>query len=213
MLLGAAWLMGLAGGLHCTTMCGVFSAAAAQRGWRSTGLYTLGRLTTYAALGVLGGVAGTLLLPLERIGAVLAAGMVLFAALRLGAWIPANARFSSFIHRRLQPLQRSMMVAGPWALGASTALLPCGLVYAALALPIAAGSAFTGALLMVAFGLGTVPLLAGVGLVGHRALTWSLPVRRSLSAVLVVAAAWTVIDRWPERPDDVPECCRVQLEP
>jgi sulfite exporter TauE/SafE len=54
-------------------------------------------------------------------------------------------------------------VTGPAVFGALTGLLPCGLVYAALTAAIGLGSATNGALFMLAFGLGSVPALAAIG--------------------------------------------------
>jgi len=74
-------------------------------------------------------------------------------------------------------------------------LLPCGLVYAALALPVALGSAPLGALAMVLFGLGTVPALVALaaGLAGL--LRRGLWPRRVLAAGMLVVGLWAIAVR------------------
>ena len=159
--------------LHCAPMCGGFvlgqvsdrmarlptaHLSECQR-MRSAALapYHLGRLTTYAALGFaaggggfalqrLGGGTGIFLL----IGAVL---LVLQAARRLR---PGFAL----------PLTRTLR---GYPLGLALGFLPCGILYAALSAAAATGSPFLGALAMVCFGLGTVPALVIVGLMGATA--------------------------------------------
>jgi len=76
-----------------------------------------------------------------------------------------------------------------------TALLPCGLVYAALALPLAASSPWMGATVMVAFGLGTMPALtvAGVGL--RKVTGQSRRTRRVLASVVFVAGIVAISHR------------------
>ena len=117
--------------------------------------YHLGRLTTYSALGFaaglgglaargLGGNAGLFLL----LGAVL---LVLQAARRWRPGLPAL------------PLARGL---SGYPLGLALGFLPCGILYAALAAAAAAGSPVYSAVAMLCFGLGTVPALGAVGVLG-----------------------------------------------
>jgi hypothetical protein len=83
-------------------------------------------------------------------------------------------------------------VASRYVLGAANGLLPCGLVYAALGIPLASGSAPVGAMAMALFGLGTVPALAALTLGARRLLGASLGLRRALAAGVLLAAVWSV---------------------
>jgi uncharacterized protein len=212
-LFATALLTGLVGGLHCTTMCGGFALSVMHRsGKMGTVLYTAGRLTTYAALGALGGGFGALLLPLEQVGAVLSAILLIWFAARLAGVVRPLPGLPAALHKVLGPLGKVVGRGGPFALGGLTALLPCGLVYAALALPVAGASWWQGALMMVTFGLGTAPALTALSLGGARLADWSPGVRRGLAAVMVLAGLWALWDRWPGQPDDVPACCRTDAE-
>lgn len=196
-LAGAAFVIGLLGGVHCIGMCGGIAAALTQAGqgrwpaWKGRLGYNLGRIGTYALVGAIAGSLGGASLLLGRllpiqIAAYVIANLMLVA---LGGYL---AGVSSLVTRletpgrwlwsRLQPLARRLMPADRWsralALGAVWGWLPCGLVYTMLATALLAGTASGGALIMLAFGLGTLPnmFLAGAlmsrlrGLQGHRPL-------------------------------------------
>ena len=208
-----ALLTGLVGGLHCTTMCGGFALSVMHKsGARGITLYTAGRLATYALLGALGGGFGALLLPLEQVGAILSALLLIWFAARLAGVVRPLPGLPAALHNVLGPLGTFAGRGGPMALGALTALLPCGLVYAALALPVAGASWWQGALMMITFGLGTTPALTALTLGGARIAEWSPPLRRALAALVVLSGLWALWERWPTLPDDVPACCRTDAE-
>jgi sulfite exporter TauE/SafE len=79
--------------------------------------------------------------------------------------------------------------------GMANGLLPCGLVYAALALPVALGSARLGAAAMILFGLGTVPALATLAAGLARALRQGLWPRRVLAAGMLIVGLWSIAMR------------------
>jgi len=79
--------------------------------------------------------------------------------------------------------------------GMTTGLLPCGLVYAALALPVALGTPLAGALAMLAFGLGTVPALATLSLALRKVLRSGVWPRRALAAVILASGMWSIAVR------------------
>jgi sulfite exporter TauE/SafE len=134
-------------------------------------------------------VAGTLLI---------AWGMATLLA-SLGVRIPAldvPPALASRVAGALRAVQsRPPMVRG-LAIGALSAALPCGWLYAFVATSSAAGSALGGALVMAAFWVGTLPMMAAIGLGAQRLLG---PVRRRLpvltAAVLVVLGTLTVTGR------------------
>ncbi len=187
---GAAFVTGLAGGVHCAGMCGgivhAFTAARGAAG-RATPRYLLaynaGRLASYACAGALAGAlgqAGLLTRAAPLLQAVLAA-VASVSLILLGAWLtgllPGVARIEALgalVWRRLQPLTRHLLpvtsLPRALALGALWGWLPCGMVYLVLLTALALGSAGEGALVMFAFGLGTLPNLLGLGLLWGRLL-------------------------------------------
>jgi len=167
---GTAFVAGLVTSLHCAGMCGPLACAlmpatkddADPQLVSST--YHLTRLISYAALGALAGGVGRL--PLWFLGEsalrYLPWLLVLFfvaVALRLDQRLPRPlvlARAHHWFSFRLRGRSRLAAAAG---VGLATPLLPCGPLYFLLSLALLSGSAVKGAETLLAFGLGTVPLL------------------------------------------------------
>ena len=200
----AIFMASLAGSPHCVAMCGPFLAFAAGQGsssrWTVTGWYHAGRLATYLTLGALAGALGS---GVERIGAL--AGVSRLAAILAGTvmvlWgldtilalrgVRSRLHAPSAMQRLLGKVTRriaGMPVAWRAAVtGLSTALLPCGWLYAFVAAAGATASPAMAALTMFVFWTGTLPVMAAMGLGLQRAAG---PLRRSLpvvTAVVVVA--------------------------
>jgi uncharacterized protein len=198
-------VLGAAGSGHCAAMCGPLVALANPRGPDGRGpgrrrlaahaaLYHGGRLTTYVALGALIGLTGNALTSagLGRALAFAAAGALLLQAVaawhtfRGGAHQSALGALVTRAIGRVGGWMRQHRVTGPAAFGALTGLLPCGLVYAALTAAAGFGTLADGALFMLMFGLGTVPLLATVGLSAER-IERHLPARLKKVAPFALA--------------------------
>ncbi|MDH3887665.1 MAG: sulfite exporter TauE/SafE family protein [Gammaproteobacteria bacterium] len=183
----AAFLVGLLGGTHCFGMCGGIVGALSSglslqlqtSRWRLVAAqlaYNGGRISSYVFAGVLLGLFGQQLgeagllqgFPLGRIiGGVV---MILFGIYLAGWWQSllwlekAGAHLWKYIEpfgRRYIPVRSA---AQAFLLGLVWGWLPCGMVYAVLALALASGSGAEGGLLMLAFGLGTLPALLSIGL-------------------------------------------------
>jgi sulfite exporter TauE/SafE len=211
LLMGSAAVTGLLGSTHCVAMCGGVVALTCsatplvRRSRVRAGLpyvvaYNTGRIASYATAG---GVAGALgagltsfgLVAQAQLGLRLVAGVLMVAVglyvAGLGGSLRWIERAGAPIWRRVAPLARRFVPATSpsraFALGLLWGWLPCGLVYAALAGAVTSGSAAGGALTMMAFGLGTLPMLLAMGsaaTVVARAARMR-PVRALAGAVLV----------------------------
>jgi sulfite exporter TauE/SafE len=176
----ALFLVGLLGGTHCVGMCGGIVGAlslGAPARWSMHLAYNAGRILSYGVAGALAGALGAASLALDgpapvRLALYLLANLMLVA---LGLYLLGVTRALAFteragqhLWRHIQPLTRRFVpaktVAQAFPLGVLWGWLPCGLVYSALATALGAGSPGRGGLLMLAFGLGTLPnlLLAGI---------------------------------------------------
>lgn len=167
----AATLLGLAGAGHCIGMCGGIASAIGigARNRRSLIIaYQGGRIASYAALGFFLGAAASMLdLPAWRMGLrFLAAFMLIAMGLYTANWwlgLKHLERLGSKIWRRIQNLSRPLLPAKrlpqALALGAAWGFLPCGLIYSALAWASAHANALDAALLMLFFGIGTLPAM------------------------------------------------------
>lgn len=185
------FMAGLTGGVvHCGPMCGpivlgqVGARLAAIPGGRvceasrvASGLlpfYHLGRITTYAALGAGVALAGGSFAPspiARAVALMLAALLLLIAAGRRWGVIPrfAAPSVAPGVSRATGRLAAAARGLGAFPLGLALGLIPCGLIYAALSVAAVAGGPLSGGLAMAAFGLGTVPVLAVIGVAGHAA--------------------------------------------
>ena len=179
----AAFLIGLLGGVHCIGMCGGIVGALTvqtprrQRAWDLHLAYNAGRIASYAAagaiMGMIGG-AGLMLgriLPMQLLLYVLANLVLVSLGLYLAGLGNQLARLESLgahLWRRIQPYSAKVLPADTagkaFVLGTLWGWLPCGLVYSLLATALVSGGAASGAAVMLAFGLGTLPnlLLAGM---------------------------------------------------
>jgi uncharacterized protein len=184
-LAAAALVAGLLGGVHCVGMCGgiagALSAAARGPALRRQVAFNTGRIASYALGGALAGGLGSLV---QAMGPVNAAQTALFIVanifmvllgLYVAGWGRALLRLESAgggVWRRLAPLrQRFLPIDSDLrALGAGAVWgwIPCGLVYSMLALALASGSAASGAAVLAAFGLGTLPAMLGAGLAAQK---------------------------------------------
>jgi len=202
------FLGGLAGSAHCVAMCGSLplALAAGRPGLARHLLYNAGRLSSLVFLGALAGTAGTSLSALgplalaERVLAVVAGGLMVLIGLEMTGAIPAvTAPGARLVHRALGDLLggvvRSPSAGAPLALGVLNAFLPCQLIYAFAAQAAASASTAGGALVMLAFGLGTVPAMLGLGLGSHALWPWLRGRLGLVTALLVVLFGAVTIAR------------------
>lgn len=213
----ALFAAGLVGGFaHCGPMCGPFvlmqvgASDSAMLGIRrlATGLlpaYHLGRIITYMGLGMVGGSIGAAFIEKSAFHGTLALllGVAAFAfalqALNGARILPAFAStgFGNGLGGLIARVARPLLIVDarlPGAvrhllLGLVLGFLPCGFLYAGLTAAAATGSSLGGVLAMAAFGLGTVPALAMVGMVGAGAREhWRRVARLALPAIFLLNA-------------------------
>ncbi len=218
----SAFLIGLAGSVHCIGMCGGivsaftivsaaprrFPVAVVTEGARYAGgaigadwlrmlSYNSGRIASYAAAGAIAGGMAEGLATLIDINAVRVVtywmSNIILAVLGLylmGLW-PGIAHLEALgqsLWRRLQPLTPRLFplnsVSKLFAAGLIWGWLPCGMVYSMLLTAMLAGSAPGGAMMMAAFGVGTLPAMFLIGFLGMRIVN-----RRRYNDLRVVAGA------------------------
>jgi sulfite exporter TauE/SafE len=183
--LSAAFVGGLAGGVHCAGMCGgivrmLCAVPGRQDRTPSPGYlltYNAGRIASYACAGALAGALGqagllTRAAPLlQPLMFALASFMLVALGLYLAGALPMLTRIEAagaWLWRSIQPWSRHVLpvksLPRALGLGALWGWLPCGMVYAVLLTALALGSWWQGAVLMLAFGFGTLPNLLGISL-------------------------------------------------
>jgi sulfite exporter TauE/SafE len=178
MELWTAFLLGLVGSLHCAGMCGPIALAipsnvnSTSRFLLSRLAYNLGRIATYCLLGALFGLIGKsfALIGWQR-WVSLCAGVSILIALLISSRVSLSARVSkpiAFLKTIFAKLLRQSTLTSTFSLGALNGFLPCGLAYAACAGAAATSGFITGISYMTLFGLGTIPMMLGIGLAGKK---------------------------------------------
>ena len=179
----AALVAGLLGGAHCAAMCGGIVTLTCAPGAVATSrralfplAYNGGRIASYVLAGTFAGAAGQAGMALR--GGALAQHLLMFlmgatlivVALNVAGVRPVTRGIEiagGLLWRHVQPVSRHFLpVTTPWqalGLGMLWGWLPCGMVYAVLLTALASGNAGEGALILAAFGLGTLPNLLAIG--------------------------------------------------
>jgi len=210
-LLVSAVILGLLGGGHCLGMCGGLMSALTlaippeqrARRWRLLLAYNLGRVLSYAAAGLLTGLAGWAVAssPAATVLRVVAGLLLISMGLYLAGWWSGLTRIESLgrgLWRFIQPIANRLLPVSslPRALllGALWGWLPCGLVYSTLLWAASRGNALDSGLLMLAFGLGTWPVLLATGLAAERvtALLRKRRVRQGGGLLVMLFGLWTL---------------------
>ncbi|NNE27700.1 MAG: sulfite exporter TauE/SafE family protein [Saprospiraceae bacterium] len=179
MSLWVAFSLGILGSLHCVGMCGPIAmmlplnAREKSQIFAQSFTYNIGRVFTYGFMGAFMGLMGwgiALAGYQKSISIVLGSLLVIAAVFSISLesrWLK-NTLIQSVFQKLKTALAKRLKInsmSNAFQIGLLNGLLPCGLVYVALAGSIAEGTALSGALYMMAFGLGTLPLMLGVMLV------------------------------------------------
>jgi len=208
----AAWLTGLAGGSgHCIGMCGGIASSLGLgqgHGWQGlarVGAAHLGRISSYAVAGSIAGLAGAAIVTGlfgaggMRVLRVAAAAIIFAIGLQLLFGWPllrrieqGGARFWGLLAPQMRKLLPPRDPLRAFGVGALWGWLPCGLVYAELAVAAASGGPASGAVVMAAFGFGTIVSLSLLSVLLHSLGMARLP-RQASGALLVLFAVWTVL--------------------
>ncbi|PKF50443.1 sulfite exporter TauE/SafE family protein [Enterovibrio nigricans] len=203
----AAFTIGLLGAGHCLGMCGGVAAAVSFGTPQNTSklpyllYYNFGRLFSY---GIIGAIAGGLVSGIVDVTSFsqgllwlrfVAAIMLILLALYIGRFwngLSYVEKLGQHIWKHISPLASKLLplryAISALPFGMVWGWLPCGLVYSALSWAAVAGNATHGLLIMIAFGLGTLPamLLVGSAAESMKGLLNNLIFRRFSSLILLM---------------------------
>jgi sulfite exporter TauE/SafE len=208
--LPAAFLVGLLGGVHCVGMCsgivgvltGSLAPAIRESRWRfllAVLAYNSGRIASYTLAGLLLGLLGQQVSALGvlaswPVGRIVAGVFMILFGLYLAGWwqvLRILEKAGSRVWRYIEPYGRRFIpvqgAAQAFMLGAIWGWLPCGMVYAVLAMALASSSVLHGGLIMLTFGLGTLPLMVTMGYTfGSLNRVLQAPAIRTIAGVTVI---------------------------
>ena len=205
-------LVGVLGSVHCVGMCGGFILAlahASPQGRRFIGrqaVYYLGKTAMYALIGAMVGGLGHLIGAFSGMQSMMSVVLgLLLVGIGLGVsgfikqvGISPLKPVWNALSRKMGAFLRAPSYSSSFGLGLVNGLLPCGLVYGALVLAAASGTAFQGAILMAVFGLATIPALVIVASAGAIIKpNWRARINQYSGILLVVLGLITISRGFP----------------
>jgi sulfite exporter TauE/SafE len=197
MYIYTALMIGLVGSLHCIGMCGPIAVALplGNKGWfyRLIGgiTYNVGRILSYAALGAVFGLLGQ---GIEMAGLQKWASILIGTVMVLSVIFPALFKgkvkveqiffgYAGKMISKFRKLFKISSIPSLFTIGILNGLLPCGLVYVAIAGAINTNSFYDGIIFMIMFGVGTIPVMLAIPLLGNMI---GQKARRKFSGILNV---------------------------
>jgi sulfite exporter TauE/SafE len=175
----SAFSIGLLSSFHCVGMCGAFAFSIPVHGFsplRKTFailLYNTGRVFTYAILGVFFGIAGRQIYlgGFQQWFSIIAGIVILIIAVQLFfkrplVHLPGFNRFNRFVQDLISKFINDDGLPNIFMLGIANGLLPCGLVYLAIAGALGTGTIEAASVFMIFFGLGTLPAMFALSYFG-----------------------------------------------
>jgi len=176
-----AVVLGLLGSFHCLGMCGPIAFVLPLdrhnkfKGFLQIFLYHLGRITSYAIIGLLFGLLGKGLFISglqQNLSIVIGVIMILIVILPVSFFNKFNFTKPLYfavgkVKSNLGIYLKKSSLKAFFVIGFLNGFLPCGLVYMALFAAISTGSSLNGAIYMALFGLGTVPMMTAALLFGN----------------------------------------------
>lgn len=200
MELWTAFLLGFVGSAHCAGMCGPLALALPGAGNTRAGFlagrlaYNAGRLLTYAVFGALFGLLGQTfaIAGLQRWVSLFAGAAILIGLLATRSFtasLPINQLVTK-LKAGFGRLLRRRGASALFGVGLLNGLLPCGLVYVACAAATTTGTVQRGVAYMIAFGLGTAPMMLALALAGQKLqLAFRFKLQRLIPASLALVGA------------------------
>ena len=175
-----AFTIGFFGSLHCIGMCGPIALSIPSLSNSLTGrvfgglTYNVGRILTYALFGLIAGFIGKSMAFFKWqqgvsvfLGALIILYIIVPQLLKPLNLISTSYRINNWVKSTMGKFLQQKSVVALLSIGLANGLLPCGLVYLAIAGSMDSAGPLQGASYMVFFGFGTLPMMIGVNLLGH----------------------------------------------
>lgn len=210
LVLGAAFLSGLLGGAHCTVMCGGLATSLnvndQQQPFAHALSLNIGRITSYTIAGLMAGTIGALFVGIARMPSlpiILRSCMgLLLMLIALRMVFPKQFAFAAFgnsaVWRFISSYKSKFPqsgLLGTYAKGALWGWLPCGLSTSVLMAAWFEASPLHSSLMMLAFGLGTLPLMTSISYSGSQLARFfqNKALRNGIAVLIFLAGLLTAL--------------------
>lgn len=208
-IITAGIAMGMLGSFHCIGMCGPLALSlplnntSIFKKFIASFLYNAGRVVTYTFIGLLFGLIGHsfALFGFQQILSIIIGSLLLLFLIfnqqikKNQFSIPFINQFFNSIRKQLGHLYKKNHFSTPFLIGVLNGLLPCGLVYMAVAGALATGHIYWSMLFMAAFGLGTLPVMWTLAFFGNYVSARLRTTIRSIQPYLLAVMACLLILR------------------
>jgi sulfite exporter TauE/SafE len=218
-----AFLLGLAGSMHCAGMCSPLAFAVTRLSKPvlvNRSLYNTGRIITYGLLGAIAGAVGGLFdfSSFQKFfSLIIGAGLVIMGvsglkSFRIPVVTAAVVHLTGYIKTLFGTLLKKKNSLTILFLGSLNGLLPCGLTYMALAYSVTASGPAQGFLYMILFGAGTLPVMVGLPLLASPMMSrLAVGLPKINAALLIVTGLLLVVRNYVHLPMDVELPAAIQM--
>jgi len=201
-------MLGVLGSLHCVGMCGPIALALPvvhntdSSRFNGIMIYNAGRIFTYSILGLLFGIVGKtfIIAGYQRALSIVLGVLILMVV--ISSFSSNQPKFTAVLFKPVTKLKLSLgklfrrkSYGSLFSIGVLNGLLPCGMVYTAVAGAIAVADPFKAGLFMMIFGLGTVPAMFALSFTGQKISMGLRNGFKKFSLVFVTAMAVLLIMR------------------
>lgn len=205
---GMLFVVGLLTSIHCIAMCGginlsqciqLIATEGPRSVYQSSLLYNSGRVISYTLVGAIVGALGSVISfsgPAKGLVALFAGVFMIIMGINMMGLIPSLKKYNLQLPSGLRQLFLGKnQQRGPFIVGLLNGLMPCGPLQTMQLYALGTGSALTGALSMLAFSLGTVPLMFGFGAISSMMSRNLTKTMMKISAMLVIVMGMVMFQR------------------
>ncbi len=203
----AGWILGIVSSFHCIGMCGPLALGLPvqqlSRPWQAFAIlsYHMGRVLTYATLGLLSGLLGRriYIAGFQQVWSISLGLLLLLLVIghglnKPGPRIAFLGRFYGLLQGWISRLWSSPAKGSYIVLGMANGLLPCGMVYLALAGALSTSGIKEGVAFMAFFGVGTLPVMLGISYFGRWiSLSFRNSIKRSIPFLMAAMAVLLIL--------------------
>ncbi len=223
--------LGFLGSFHCVGMCGPIALAlpikhnSTFKKFFGIVSYNFGRIFTYALLGSFFGLVGqSIVIAGYQQVLSICLGVLILVGIFLPTKIYSRFKLTSLlfsyvgmVKQKLGSLFKKRNLSSLFVIGLLNGLLPCGLVYLGIAGAIASGSIFNGSLFMLFFGMGTIPAMFILSIIGNSiSINFRNKIKKAVPVFIIISALMLILRGSnlgipylsPEMSANKPECSK-----
>ncbi len=187
--------VGIITSIHCISMCGgimMSISLAKDKSYKNPIMYNLGRIVSYTIIGAFVGLIGSTIAINDKVQFIVLLFASLFMFVMGLSYLDVISYKFSF---KFKKININISKKSPFVIGFLNGFMPCGALQTMELYAVATGSVILGALSMLVFALGTVPLMLTVGLLLNSLKNKNILLFKRIGGVLVILLAFVMFNR------------------